>query len=119
MSSNTDPTIGSWYEHLERGQKFEVLDVDEDRGVVEVQYTDGDIDEMDIDEWHELELEPIDTPEDWVETEEEQDATDAGAASEAEPWIPRSKRLKTAWEDEDEDGNEEEEPEEDGDWGQV
>ncbi len=66
MSNEVDPVAGSWYELIERGQKFEVVDVDDERGVIEVQYANGEIDEMDIDEWYDLEIEPIEIPEERI-----------------------------------------------------
>ncbi|MGH8467767.1 MAG: DUF6763 family protein [Gammaproteobacteria bacterium] len=66
MSNEVDPVAGRWYEHIERGQKFEVVDVDDERGVIEVQYATGEIDEMDIDEWCDVEIEPIEIPEERI-----------------------------------------------------
>jgi hypothetical protein len=111
MSTNTDPIVGTWYEHLERGQKFEVIDFDEDRGVVEIRYADGDIDEMDLDEWHELEIEPIEAPEDWSDTVEEEAPGDVPEESEAEDWTARPTHHQNGFEDE------EEVRDEDGEWG--
>jgi len=61
-----DPIEGNWYLDLESNQKFEVVAVDEDSGTIEIQYFDGNIDEIDFDAWRELNLEPIEEPEDWT-----------------------------------------------------
>ncbi|BCX82679.1 hypothetical protein MIT9_P2265 [Methylomarinovum caldicuralii] len=61
-----DPIVGNWYLDLETDQKFEVVAVDEDSGAIEIQYHDGNIDELDFDAWQALNLEPIEPPEDWA-----------------------------------------------------
>src|SRR5579862_3449726 len=60
-----EPTIGQWYEDLENDETFQVLRVDEDREVVEIQHLDGDIEELDVDGWAELDLELTEEPEGW------------------------------------------------------
>lgn len=64
MASETDPIVNAWYQHLDKGQQFEVVDVDNKRGLVEIQYFDGGTDEIDLDAWYELDIEPIEPPED-------------------------------------------------------
>ena len=39
--------------------------VDEDREIVEIQHLDGDVEELDVDGWAELDLELSDEPEGW------------------------------------------------------
>lgn len=65
MSTEIDPVVGNWYQHTGE-QKFTVLDLDQEEGVVEIQYFDGDLDQIDLDEWYELALEPTGPPEDWT-----------------------------------------------------
>jgi hypothetical protein len=62
------PAIGEWYrQHGE--QLFEVVAVDEEAGTIEVQYFDGTVEEMELDDWKEQwkagALESADAPEDW------------------------------------------------------
>lgn len=64
--SDLDPIEGSWYLDLDTGQKFEVLVVDEEAGIVEVQYFDGSVDQIDLDAWQEMNLEPVEELEDWT-----------------------------------------------------
>lgn len=73
------PGIGSWY-RLGGGETFEVVAVDEDDGTIELQYFDGTVEEMDIEDWEaqweDGTLEAAEPPEDWsgsvdVEPEEE------------------------------------------------
>lgn len=66
MPADIDPIVGNWYQRLDQEQKFEVVAIDEDEGVVEIQYFDGELEGIDLDTWHDLELEPMEPPEDWT-----------------------------------------------------
>lgn len=44
-----EPTVGDWYESY--GELFEVVAVDEDEGIVEVQYADGTLAALDAEDW--------------------------------------------------------------------
>jgi len=63
-----DPGIGDWY-RLNGGQLFEVVAVDDDDGTIEIQYFDGTVEEMDVEDWEaqwdEGGLEAAEAPEDW------------------------------------------------------
>jgi hypothetical protein len=63
------PTIGNWY-RIQGSDSFEVVAFDEDDGTIELQYFDGTVEEMDLEDWHAehetgalVEVEP---PEDWT-----------------------------------------------------
>lgn len=60
-----DPIIGNWYKDLETQSEFEIVAVDEDAQTVEIQYFEGEVEELDRDAWREMVLVPIDPPEDW------------------------------------------------------
>lgn len=66
MAHDLDPVVEQWYRQLEKGQEFKVTNVDEDNELVEIQHYDGDIQEINFDEWLELDLELTETPEDWT-----------------------------------------------------
>jgi hypothetical protein len=66
-----EPVKGQWYENIEEDETFRVLSVDEDGELVEIEYLDGDIEELDLDTWHELDLERIEEPEGWAAEDEE------------------------------------------------
>ncbi len=59
------PIINQWYRHLDKGYQFQVVMVDEREGTVQVQHFDGDLEELDLDTWNDLEIEIIEPPEDW------------------------------------------------------
>jgi hypothetical protein len=62
------PGIGDWY-RLSGGALFEVVALDDDDGTIEIQYFDGTVEEMDIEDWEaqwdEGALESAEAPEDW------------------------------------------------------
>ncbi len=91
MSRDYEPVPGQWYENLEDEESFRVLKVDEDSELVEIEHLDGEIEEMDLESWHEMDLEQTSEPEGWAESEDED-------------------------EDEDEDDDEEDEDEDEDDW---
>jgi hypothetical protein len=65
MNSEADPIVGNWYRHLDKGQPFTVVAVDEDAGLVEIQHFDGDLEEIELETWYRLPIEPIEEPENW------------------------------------------------------
>jgi len=77
-----EPVAGQWYENVDENESFRVLTVDEDAELIEIEYLDGDIEELDLDTWAELDLEKIEQPEGWSgdddedEDEEEEDDED-------------------------------------------
>ena len=73
MSRDYEPAKGQWYQNVEEDETFRVLSVDEDAELVEIEYLDGDIEEMDIDTWHEMDLEKIEEPEGWADKDDEED----------------------------------------------
>jgi hypothetical protein len=73
------PVIGNWFK-FKGSESFEVVAIDDDDGTIELQYFDGTVEEMDIEDWqaeHEAgNLEEVEPPEDWtgsvdVDTEED------------------------------------------------
>jgi hypothetical protein len=99
VARDYDPVQGQWYEDLEENEIFRVLSVDPDEEIIEVQYENGDIEEIDLDTWHELDLERAEEPEGWAsddddEEEEEEDDEDEDDWDEDED---------DDWDDDDED----------------
>lgn len=74
MSRDYEPVPGQWYENLEEEESFRVLSVDEDSELLEIEYLDGDIEEIDLEAWHEMDLERIAEPEGWSESDDEDEA---------------------------------------------
>lgn len=76
--SDVDPIIGNWYRNEETGNDFEVVALDEDAQTIEIQYFDGELEELDLDAWYELSLEAIEPPEDWSGPFDEMETDDLG-----------------------------------------
>ncbi len=65
MTTEDDPIIGSWYCHLDKGQRFRVVAIDENTETVAVQNFDGNLDEYEINNWYQQEIEACEAPENW------------------------------------------------------
>ena len=65
MSSEEFPVVGNWYRDFNQ-QLFEVVALDDADNLIEIQYFNGDIDEMDYDAWYGLVAESVPPPEDWT-----------------------------------------------------
>ena len=76
MARDYDPVQGQWYEDLEENEIFRVLSVDPDEEIIEVQYENGDIEEIDLDTWHELDLERAQEPEGWASDDADDEEDD-------------------------------------------
>lgn len=99
MSRDYEPVPGQWYENLEEEEQFRVLSIDEDSELIEIEYLDGDIEELDLEAWHEMDLEKIAVPEGWSEDDDDSDEDE-------EEWEE---------DDDDEDDDDLDEDDEDGD----
>ncbi|MFO1425870.1 MAG: DUF6763 family protein [Steroidobacteraceae bacterium] len=66
--SPLDPAIGNWY-RFTGGEVFEIVALDEDDGTIELQYFDGTVEEMDLEDWQSRaeigEIQVAAAPEDW------------------------------------------------------
>ena len=58
------PEIGQWYAHTDKGELFQVVGRDDEARTIEIQYVDGDVDEIDTETWAMLALERTEPPED-------------------------------------------------------
>jgi hypothetical protein len=64
MANEYQPRIGDWYQDIS-GENFEIVAIDDDEATLEIQYFDGAVEEIDTDSWYEMDVEPIEPPEDW------------------------------------------------------
>jgi len=65
MATEADPIEGTWYCHLDKGQRFFVVAVDEEARTVEIQHFDGDVEEVDFATWYQMDLEVCEAPDSW------------------------------------------------------
>jgi len=92
---------GQWYENVEEEESFRVLSVDEDSERLEIEYLDGDIDEIDLETWREMDLERIEEPEGWSESDDEE-------TEDEDDWDEEDEEDEDEDEDEDDDWDEDE-----------
>lgn len=64
MTNDFQPGIGDWYQAV-TGDNFEIVAIDEEEATLEIQYYDGAVEEIDFDSWKEMQIQPIEPPEDW------------------------------------------------------
>jgi hypothetical protein len=113
VSRDYEPVPGQWYENVEEEESFRVLTVDEDSELVEIEYLDGDIEEIDLETWHEMDLERTEEPEGWAESDEEEEEEDEEEEEEED------EDEDDDWdEDEDEDDEDDEDFDDDDDVGE-
>jgi hypothetical protein len=97
------PEIGRWYGHLDKGEVFQVVGLDEMAGTVEMQFLGGDLDEVDLDSWNMLPLAVVEAPEDEtgpMDPSERADLAYADAEASAETWTqPPAPLGIQAWDD--------------------
>jgi hypothetical protein len=102
VSRDFDPVPGQWYEDLDREEVFKVVSLDPDDMLVRIQWLDGEVEDLDLEAWNELDLEQAEEPEGWVDEEEELDDEDEDDVDED-------------WDDEDEDDDDWDDDDEDYD----
>jgi hypothetical protein len=66
MPNEFDPIVEQWYAHRDKGELFRVVAVDSAAGLVEIQGFEGDVEELDLEAWRDLDIELADQPEDWT-----------------------------------------------------
>ncbi len=98
---DVDPIVNNWYQYVDSANSFAVIALDEPNNVVEIQHADGDVEEIPLEAWYDLNLEPIETPEDWNGPDGHLDREDADYDED---------------DLEDEDSYDEDEDEEDDEW---
>ena len=60
------PIIGNWYWDIEHSLQFEIVATDDDAGGIEIQYFEGELEEIDVDTWYAMRVVSIAAPEDWT-----------------------------------------------------
>jgi hypothetical protein len=104
VSRDYEPTPGQWYENLEEEESFRVLSGDEDSELIEIEYLDGDIEEIDVEAWHEMDLEMIAEPEGWSDADEDEDEEEEDDEDEDDD-------DDDDWDDDDDDDDDDDEDE--------
>ncbi len=99
------PEIGQWYAHADKGELFQVVGRDDASRSIEIQYFDGDVDEIDAETWATLQIERTEPPEDMTAPMDDIETDDLGYSetdmTEAEWQAPLQplRVEKESWED--------------------
>lgn len=97
--SNKLPRAEQWYEHLDKGQQFQVIATDQDAMSIEVQNFDGDTGEYSFAEWRDLEIRPCAQPENWsgaFDIAEQDDLGTEVTDTDREDWDQPARELRFA-----------------------
>lgn len=65
MRNAPEPIIGQWYRNSKLADIFEIVAIDNDENLIEIQYFDGQIEELDLESWNEYPSVEIAAPEDF------------------------------------------------------
>ena len=100
MSNRLQPVVGHWYLHRDKGALFQVVALDEHAGTVEIQEFDGDLDELDLDDWRALAVDDAAPPEDWGGPVDDVEPDEFGYTDLGEPAARDDplESLTTSWE---------------------
>jgi hypothetical protein len=92
-SMSARPDIGEWY-RIRGGELLEVVAIDEDDSTIEVQYFDGTVEELDLDDWKAQrakgEIDNAEAPEDWsgsADVEGDEDALEPRQGLNGDPQL--------------------------------
>lgn len=66
MSGQISAEIGHWYHLVDKMEIFEVVAIDYDDQYIEIQYFDGEIEQLDFSSWKTLTPVEAAAPEDWT-----------------------------------------------------
>lgn len=102
MGRDHNPVPGQWYESLEDEETFQVLSIDEDSELIELQYEDGDVEEIDYETWQELDLDLTEEPEGWSGSDDDDEDDDDEEDDDDDD-------DDDDWDDDDEDDDEDDE----------
>jgi hypothetical protein len=64
MANELKPTIDQWYSRQGSAEVFRVVAVDD--GAIEIQNFEGDVEEVDLEVWEELDIALAEPPDDWT-----------------------------------------------------
>jgi hypothetical protein len=108
MGRDHNPVPGQWYESLEDEEVFQVLSIDEDSELIELQYEDGDVEEIDYETWQELDLDLTEEPEGWSGSDDEDEDEDEDEDDDDD---------EDDWDDDDDEDDVEDDVEDDEEYG--
>jgi len=112
VSRDYEPVPGKWYEDLDAEETFQVVGLDPDEELVTIQWPDREVEDIDLDAWHELDLELASEPEGWVDDDDLADDEEDEEDEEDEDWDEDDDEED--WDEEEDDDLDEEDDADDG-----
>lgn len=103
MSRDYDPVPGQWYEDLETSEVFQVVSLDPDNEVLRIHWLEGETEELDLEDWTAMDVEPTQAPEGWVDEEGDDLEDDEKEEKKAEKETEEDDEDEDDWDDDDED----------------
>ena len=100
VSRDYEPQAGQWYEDLDNEESFQVLSVDPDEEIIRIQWPDREIQEIDLDQWNEMDLDLALPPEGWVDDVAESDDDEEEDELEDDDW---DEDEDDDWDDDEDD----------------
>ena len=86
MSFSAEPTPGEYYRDMDREVDFVVVDMDEYEGIITIRCEDEvDTEEISLDEWDDMTIEPADAPAQSFDMENQFSADGDDIVDEVEP----------------------------------
>lgn len=77
---NSPPRVGQWYRRLDTDEDFLITGYDDKSRTIELQAFNGDLDEIDAENWNTLMLALAEPPEDWTEVLDDVDVPGANTS---------------------------------------
>lgn len=65
LRAHERPIVGEWYWDPENSKQFEIVATDFQAGLIEIQYFEGELEEIDMDTWYDMKVISIAPPKDW------------------------------------------------------
>ena len=78
MNAIISAVPGQWYRTPASRDLFQVVSINESDRSIDIQYTDGSLDEIGVDDWPENDVEICGQPEDWVGPFDDLESDDIG-----------------------------------------
>jgi hypothetical protein len=105
MGNELSPMIGQWYQYVASGELLRVVAIDELDGLIEVQKFDGNLEEVDQETWHDLDIQLAEPPDDWTgpyddaDLEESYDSTQGELAADWRIPVDQVESADDRWEE--------------------
>ena len=85
MNGNSN-LVGQWYLRRDLHEIFQVTGYDERSGTIEIPTFDGDLDEIEEENWRALPLVPVEAPKDWSGSLDHPELDDADASDDEDSY---------------------------------